>query len=156
MNATIIPFPSDRIARPAPLAHRDQPCGHCWAERAHAVVDEAESMLEAGEATQVIDLCRRAVRYLEASAAEVDDVEPLEALASRLDQLHLRACEIARPDPVGLARWLFDAEGGELGGLVAATERYASVLGRAGLAEHRRLTDAAWRRTRRNRHPSAV
>jgi predicted ATPase len=123
-----------------------RPPAEPWADRIHRVIDHVEALLEAGDAAEVVDLCQRAVWYLEDSAPEIAESAPLYDLAERLGELHLRACRAARPDPVDLARWLFETEfRGDLGAVAGAAEAYVDVLGPTGLAELRRLADAAWR-----------
>ena len=117
-----------------------------WADRIHHVIDHVEALLDVGDASEVVDLCQRAVGYLEDSAPEIAESAPLYDLADRLGELHLRACRTAGPEPVGLARWLFETEfRGDLGAVAGAAEAYADVLGPTGLAELRRLADQAWR-----------
>jgi hypothetical protein len=133
--ATVLPFPG----RP-PVEPSD------WADRIHLVIDQFEELLDDGRAAEVVDLCQRAVCYLEDSATEIAECGPLYELADRLGELHLRACHHARPDPVGLARWLFATEfRGDLGAVAGAAEAYSDVLGPEGLAELRRLANDAWR-----------
>ena len=63
-----------------------------WADRIHHVIDHVEALLDHGEAADVIELCQRAVGYLEDSAPEIAESAPLHDLADRLGGLHLRAC----------------------------------------------------------------
>lgn len=164
MNATVIPFPI-----------RSRP--PCWSTPVHEVIDEIESVLDQGDAAAVIELCRQALARLDAGSPDIDDVGPLDELVVRLDEVHRRACAVARPDAVELARWLFRAEvDSNLHALVGAPERYAELLGDRGLAEYGRLMDRRLRRRQsdlgrriddfslgptraslaRARHPSAV
>ena len=123
-----------------------EPCACCWSAEVHHVIDHVEALLDDGDAAEVVDLCQRAVRYLEDSAPDIAESAPLYDLADRLGELHLQACRGARPEPVGLARWLFETEfRGDLGAVAGAAEAYADVLGPTGLAEFRRLADDAWR-----------
>ena len=164
MDATIIPFP----ARTAPA---------CWSAPLHDLVDEIEVVLESGDAVAAIDLCRHALSQLDRSSSEIDDDEALDRLVERIDGVHRRACAIAVPDSVELARWLFgyDADS-NLPPLQGAAERYAELLGDRGLTEYARLLDGRLDRRRsdigraiddfrlrptrealaRARHPSAV
>ncbi len=164
MSATIIPFPV-----------RSRPT--CWSTPVHEAIDEIESVLDQGDAEEVIELCRRALARLDASSPDIEDVAPLDELVVRLDDVHRRACAIAKPDPDELARWLFsyDADS-NLSTLQGAAERYAELLGDRGLGEYQRLLNGRLRRRRsdigraiddfrlrptrvalaRARHPSAV
>lgn len=164
MNATVIPFPV-----------RSRPT--CWSTPVHEVIHEIESVLDQGDADAAIELCRQALGRLDASAPDIEDVGPLDELVVRLDEVHRRACAVARPDGVELARWLFRAEvDSNLHALVGAAERYAEQLGGRGLVEYDRLMEQRLRRPRsdlgrriddfslgptraaltRARHPSAV
>jgi hypothetical protein len=117
-----------------------------WADRIHRVIDHIEALLDEDDAAAVVNLCQRAVSHLEESAPEIAESAPLYDLADRLGELHLRACRAARPEPAGLARWLFETEfRGDLGAVAGAAATYAEVLGPTGLAELRRLADDAWR-----------
>jgi hypothetical protein len=127
-----------------PVRPVDEPAG--WAERIHHVIDQLEKLLDHGQAAEVVDLCQRAVWFLEDSAPEIAETAPLYGLADRLGAVHLRACRDARPEPVALARWLFETEfRGDLGAVTGAAEAYSDVLGPEGLAELRRLAGDAWR-----------
>jgi hypothetical protein len=120
------------------------PC--CWVHEAHEVIDEVEALLSGGHATDVLEFCEFAVNCLETNAPDIFDAdEELVGLAARLGELHLRACLVAAPEPVGLAQRLFAAETHhDLGAFADAADRYADVLGAVGLAEYRRLADSAW------------
>jgi uncharacterized Zn finger protein len=62
-----------------------------------------------------------------------------------LQDTHFRACQEARPDPVALARRLFDWElHSGLDVFYGAAERYAKILGAKGLKEYRQLAEAEW------------
>lgn len=173
MNATIIQFPAGR--RPAPRFEHRSPAS--WSTPVHELIDQIEAVFDAGEFADVIELCRQAMNHLSESSPDIDDIGPLEGLVDRLDDLHLRACTVARPDPRPLADWLFAMEvDGELDGFGGAAERYAEVLGPSGLAQYERLLASRRRLSRsdigrsidefrlrptaaalaRARHPSAV
>jgi uncharacterized Zn finger protein len=66
-------------------------------------------------------------------------------LRNRLQDIHFRACQEAKPDPVALARRLLEWElHSELDVFYGAAERYAKILGAQGLKEYRRLAEAEW------------
>jgi hypothetical protein len=149
--ATVVPLPVRPVAEPTGWAEpfhdfidQFEPTG--WADRIHDVIDQFEELLDDGHAAEVVDLCQRAVWFLEDSAPEIADSAPLYELADRLGDVHLRACHAAPPEPVGLARWLFETEfRGDLGAVAGAAQSYSEVLGPEGLAELRRLASDAWR-----------
>jgi hypothetical protein len=133
--ATVVPLPVRPVAEPTD-----------WADRIHHVIDQFEEFLAAdGHAAEVVELCQRAVWFLEDSAPDIAESAPLYELADRLGELHLRACRAGRPEPVALARWLFETEfRGDLGAVSGAAQAYADVLGPDGLTELRRLASDAW------------
>src|SRR5262245_53403154 len=96
--ATVVPLPVRPPAEP-----------NCWAD-VHDVIDRVESVLDDGDPAEVVEMCERAVTYLEDCASELADADTAYEVAERLGALHLRACRAARPAPLGLARWLFATE----------------------------------------------
>jgi len=70
----------------------------------------------------------------------------MSGIAERLQELHRDACAAAKPEPVALARTLFDRErhSGDLDVFHDAAATYAEVLGAEGIAEYRRLATAEW------------
>jgi hypothetical protein len=94
----------------------------------------------------VIELCEVALQKLVGTAGAIDDSDGhLSVLRDRLHDIHFRACQEAKPDPVALARRLFDRElHSELDVFYGAAERYAKILGSKGLKEYRQLAEAEW------------
>ena len=199
MTATILPFP-DRSAALAAAAgnHQDArrrqdavragfaPTGfgdssgdERWAAKAHHVIDHIESMLDDEPTREVIELCQHAIECLCGAAPDIDDTAAVVELVDRLRDLHVRACQANRPDPVALADFVFWlAWGDALGVRDHMIDPYVPLLGEQGHAQIRRLIadrqrDAAhqpglFRRMTelrlrpieaalsRSRHPSAV
>lgn len=113
----------------------------------HSVLDSLQDLLDDGHADAVITLAEYAVDRAEDALGYVDDSDgSMSGIAERLQDLHLAACEAARPDPVALARTLFDRErhSGDVDVFYGAAASYADVLGAEGLAEYRRLAQAEW------------
>jgi len=109
-------------------------------------IDVVADLLEDGHAEAVVELCEYAVELLGAIAGQVDDSDggTMETLA-RLEELHLTACEGSAVDPVVLAERLFSmAMASELDAFSQAPQRYAEILGPAGLARFGELVEAAW------------
>ena len=81
-----------------------------------------------------------------AQSESIDDSDgECGALLERARDIHIRAARGARPDPLALARDLFERETGDgYGTFDGAAWLYADVLGEAGLAEYRRLATEAW------------
>jgi hypothetical protein len=115
-NAKVLPFPT---ARPPAVVHRSRAAVHGarhpsrwvrpagadvqagWAVRADAVLDAAEQLLAAGEASDVVKFCEYAIRCVETSAADIDDTRSLVRLARRLGELQVRAGAAARRGQAG-------------------------------------------------------
>jgi tetratricopeptide (TPR) repeat protein len=67
------------------------------------------------------------------------------ALLMRTRDIHAKACERARPDPIQLARDIFRRQLNDPYGVFNdAHAIYANALGSAGLEEYRRLAEEAW------------
>ncbi len=120
-----------------------------YAARIREVIGAVRGLLHDGEAEAVIALCEHALERTEDATGSVDDSNGcLGDIAAELQELHLAACKKARPDPVALARRLFDWEcsTGNLDVFSGAAQTYAKVLGKTGLATYRQLAEAAWER----------
>ncbi|HEY1782166.1 MAG TPA: SWIM zinc finger family protein [Roseiarcus sp.] len=116
-----------------------------WAEG----VDEALDALEALEARRdslVLRLAERAIDRIETAIESIGDSDgECGDLLERARDIHIRAALSARPDPIALARNLFERETRDgYGTFDGAAWLYAGVLGEAGLAEYRRLATEAW------------
>lgn len=110
------------------------------------VVEPVAALLDDGHAAEVVELAQYALSELEQALGYVDDSAGYTGGVIReLHELHRRACQQARPDPVELARRLFRWEmTSQWLFFSGAAEDYAEVLGEAGLAEYRRLAEAEW------------
>jgi hypothetical protein len=117
-----------------------------WARGVDDTSDNISHLLEDGQAAAVIDLCDSALRKLVDASGAIDDSDGhLSMLRDRLQDIHFRACQEAKPDPVALARRLLDWElHSELDVFYGAAEGYAKILGAKGLKEYRRLAEAEW------------
>jgi uncharacterized Zn finger protein len=124
-----------------------------WVEGVLAVLEQMETLVAAGHAVPVLGLLDDAFPRIARALEQVDDsdgggIEILERAAA----VHLAACRAARPEPVALARDLFARETeGEFDIFHGAGTTYAELLGPEGLAEYRRLAQAAWERLRPGR-----
>ncbi len=112
-------------------------------------VDEALDALEALDSRHdrlVLKLAEHAIDRIESAIESIDDSNgECGDLLERARDIHIRAARGARPDPVALARDLFERETGDgYGTFDGAAWLYADVLGEAGLAEYRRLATEAW------------
>ncbi|WP_448188530.1 SWIM zinc finger family protein [Azospirillum sp. sgz301742] len=117
-----------------------------WAADLDAVLDPIEDLIKAGRAALAVRLLDHFLERAEEAPNVVADSEgEAFTVIERAYDLHVAACRAASPDPVALARALFEREAESNwdvfgGGAVA----YQDVLGEAGLAEFRRLAEAAW------------
>jgi len=120
-----------------------------YARAVDDLVDSLSDLLAAGFSAQVIDLSEHALACLEDALGNVDDSSGrLSDIKARICGLHHEACVAAHPDPVALAERLFEWElHSDWETFFGAAERYADVLGAAGLAVYRRRADEAWART---------
>ncbi len=114
-----------------------------WAFGVNEALDELEELLDAGFATEVVELAEYTHARAERAIQHVDDSDGwITAISVRLGDLHVRACTEARLDPVALARRLVKLElAGELDTFHRAALVYASALGPAGIDEYRRLVE---------------
>ncbi|MDJ0942254.1 MAG: hypothetical protein QNJ30_02255 [Kiloniellales bacterium] len=110
------------------------------------VIESLEDLLQGGQAESVIGLAEYGLDAIEESLEHVDDSDGyMGGLLQRLQELHLEACRVARPDPVDLAERLFDAEmDSDYDIFHGAALVYADLLGETGLAAYRRLAEADW------------
>jgi uncharacterized Zn finger protein len=117
-----------------------------WSRAIGDLLDEIETLLDGGRAQLGFDLLEHFLNRMQQALGEIDDSDGDGiALFGRAENLHLRACEAVRPDPVALAQALFKREmESDSDAFSGAAGTYADVLGREGTAEYRRLAAAAW------------
>src|SRR5262245_12851505 len=119
-----------------------------YANGIEEVIDPVEELLKEGYADEVIELAQYALEAVEKAIGSVDDSDGnIGGILERLQDLHHRACKKAKPDPEALARRLFEWElRTDYDTFYGASETYADVLGRKGLAVYRTLAEAEWAR----------
>ena len=117
-----------------------------WARGVHDAIDGIEQLLNDGQAAAVIDLCELGLRDLLEAIQSVDDSDGHFAeLRDRLEDIHYRACQEARPDPAALAKRLFDWElHADFDVFDCAAARYAEILGAKGMQIYRGLAETEW------------
>lgn len=110
------------------------------------VVNGLATLLQRGFAKDVIPLVEYALRRVERAIERMDDSDGyMSPIFNDLQTLHHAACVEAKPDPVKLARRIFEWEvTGEWDVFLGAAQTYADVFGDVGLAEYRRLAETAW------------
>ncbi len=113
---------------------------HGWAAGIDDVIDGLEDLCDAGHHHAVARLCEHAHRRADKAIDYVDDSDGwLSGFSLRLSELHLRACEAGRPDPVELAGRLLELElTSELDGFHRSAASHAGVLGESGLTAFRK------------------
>ena len=121
---------------------------HEHSRRIEEAIETLAGLLRKGRAVEVMELAEYAVAALEKSAGVVGEHGGImDELLHQLEELHLAACQKAKPDPPALARRLFVGElNSGWGTFGDCAVSYAEVLGREGLAEYRRLVEAEWKR----------
>jgi uncharacterized Zn finger protein len=134
----------DKAAETDGYVHYREASG--WAADVETVLDNIAALVDQGRAAAALELVDRAISRIEEAIEEVDDSDgQCTDLLGRAQEIHLAACRIARPDPVRLGEDLYMREvEGEWSTFSGSAERYADVLGDAGLAEMRRLASTAW------------
>jgi uncharacterized protein DUF6880 len=117
-----------------------------WADRVHGAIGSMEQLLNDGHAAAAIEVCELGLRDLPDAIQSVDDSDGhFAGLRDRLEEIHYRACQAARPDPVALVKRLFRSElHADLDVFDGAAERYAEILGTEGMRVYRELAEAEW------------
>lgn len=117
-----------------------------YADGIQEVVNSIEELFLEGHAEAVVELAEHGLAVMERAMEQVDDSGgDMGMLMEQLQELHLKACKKAKPDPVVLADRLFAWElRTSWDTFYHAAETYADVLGDAGLARYRKLTEEAW------------
>lgn len=106
-----------------------------WARGVRDALDALDDLLGAGHADAVVVLCEHSAGLAEDAVQYIDDSDGwITDLSATVADIHLRACEQARPDPVSLATRLARLElSGDLDTFYRAATVYAEVLGPIGL-----------------------
>jgi tetratricopeptide (TPR) repeat protein len=117
-----------------------------WAEGVSDAINALDDLAAGGHAGLVLKLAEHAIARIESAVAAIDDSDgDGGALLERVRDLHMAACIAARPDPVKLARYLFEREVRHpYDTFYGSAGLYEEALGEAGLAEFRSLAEAAW------------
>ncbi len=117
-----------------------------WARGVDDAIDSVEQLLKDGQAAAVIELSESALQSLLSAIEAVDDSDGhFGMLRDRLQEIHYRACQEARPDPVDLAKRLFKWElHSDFDVFYGAAAQYAKILGAEGMKVYRELAEAEW------------
>jgi len=117
-----------------------------WADQVAAALGAVADLAAGERAGLALRLAEHAIARIERAVEHIDDSDGhCSALLEQARDIHLTACGVVRPDPVTLARDLFDREtNDDYDTFYRAADVYDGVLGEAGLAEYRRLAREAW------------
>lgn len=117
-----------------------------YARRVQQVIDSIAALLDDGHPAAVIQLAEYMFAKLENAIGHMDDSDGyMGGILPELHDLHHRACLKAKPDPITLARRLFDWEiKSDWEIFHGSAGNYADVFGAEGLAEYRRLAESQW------------
>ncbi len=116
-----------------------------YARGLERVAESLNELLSAGHAGATMDLAEYALAKVKKSLDSVDDSNgSVGGILDDLERLHRDACVLAKPEPVALARRLYEWQ--MRSGMVFSDvlDDYADVLGVRGLAEYRRMAEADW------------
>ncbi|WP_340124219.1 SWIM zinc finger family protein [Methylobacter svalbardensis] len=117
-----------------------------FASNLDQVVELLEELLAPDSAELLIELAEYAIKRLEDSLEQIDDSNgEVGDIVATLGDLHLRACELAKPEPQALAERLFHLEmkpSFEICSFDAST--YRDALGEEGVQRYRELAEAEW------------
>jgi hypothetical protein len=118
-----------------------------WADEILGTLEQVPALIAGGAEAEAKTLLESVLDDLPEALEQVDDSDGGGmAILERAAALHVEACRALRPDPVTLAAELFERAWDDdgFGTFHAADETYAELLGEAGLAEYRRLAEAAY------------
>ncbi len=125
------------------IEYREMPSFVC---RVDAAIDSIDELLQDGHAAGVIELCESSLRSLARAMDSVDDSDGcMSELLGRLQDIHFNACLQAKPEPVALAKRLFEWElHSDFDIFYGAVDKYSELLGPEGLRAYRRLAGKEW------------
>jgi hypothetical protein len=119
---------------------------HSFVDPLDQMADTLAALLTPTHADALVELAQYAIEQTEAVLENVDDSDgQVGDVLYRLGDLHLKACMLARPDPVVLAHDLFELETTLPFGVCSFSAlTYKEVLGAKGLQAYRALAQAKW------------
>jgi len=119
-----------------------------WAADVERALEMIESLVSNSRAALALKLTERAIERIERALGSIDDSDGhCGSVLHHAGEIHLAAVTALQPDPVQLARDLFEREMEDECDLFSgAVARYEQVLGERGLAEYRRLAEKAWQK----------
>lgn len=117
-----------------------------WSANVEAALEVVSLIASGSRAGIALKLAEYAIERIGAAFESIDDSDGhIGSLLGYACDIHLAAVEVARPEPVALARTLFQREvTDDFGAFNNVIADYADALGERGLAEYRRLAADAW------------
>lgn len=134
----------ERLVRVADYVDYDE--ASAYASDVTLAADAIGNLIDAGAAAEAIGVARDAIEWLRQSLGVVDDSSGDVGRAGyELLDVHLHACQEARPDPVELARYLAHVGLTDQWGLSPAFGGYSELLGDSGMAALHECIAAAYK-----------
>ncbi len=117
-----------------------------YAQEAERALDLLDGLLDGGQPEAVVALAEHAMKRFDTALARLDDSGGYLALPiQRLSEIHLRACQAARPEPRRLGvRLVEHALATPWDWFHDAPVTYKDVLGEEGLDAYRKRLDREW------------
>ena len=117
-----------------------------YAQGIEEVLRPLPEAIDNGGAALAVELCEFALAEMDKIPDLVDFSDPaLAEIWQLLHDWHVRACRVARPDPVALARRLLKVEmDSPLGNFRDVATTYSAVLGEAGLRTYAEVLEDEW------------
>jgi uncharacterized Zn finger protein len=117
-----------------------------YAQHVHGLLDVLEALIATGRAADVVVLAEHVMARLDTALGRIDDSNGhMGGVLDRVSDLHLAACDAARPEPKRLAVRLVElALKSDWEWFLDAPQRYADVLGEEGLAAYRARLEPEW------------
>lgn len=119
-----------------------------FAAKLEQIADSLEAMLCLRNAASLLELCQYAINRIEQALEQWNEAYgEASGVLERMSELHLKACELAQPNPHQLAEHLFRYEiTFPFETFVGSARTYQHVLGAVGLQHFHELAEAEWRK----------
>lgn len=110
------------------------------------LVESLQELLNPEQAGSLVELTEYAIERVEEAIEQIDDSNgEVGGIVETLNELHFKACELAKPEPSALAERLFHLEMTLSMGIASFDPLvYQPVLGQTGLQRYRELAEVEW------------
>lgn len=114
------------------------------------LVESLEKLLTPDSAGMLVELLEYAIERVEDAMQNIDDSNgEVGSIADALGDMHLKACELAQPEPCALAERLFRLEMTLPIGICSfSATTYSHVLREQGLRRYRKLATIEWQKVK--------